>query len=60
MYCKYCGTKLRDNAKFCKSCGKKVVIEEKRSGDKQEETIPNEGASIQEETKNVDKKIDIE
>ena len=24
MYCKYCGTKLADNARFCGSCGKNI------------------------------------
>lgn len=28
MYCKYCGTKLPDEAKFCMGCGKSVGAEE--------------------------------
>ena len=25
-YCSYCGTKLDDDAKFCKNCGKEVIV----------------------------------
>ena len=28
MYCRYCGTKLLDNDKYCGKCGKKLVIEQ--------------------------------
>ena len=28
MFCKYCGSKLSENAKFCKKCGKEVKIQE--------------------------------
>jgi len=27
-YCAYCGTKLRENAKFCEGCGKTPLSEE--------------------------------
>jgi hypothetical protein len=26
-YCQYCGTKLRENAKFCEGCGRKLLPE---------------------------------
>ena len=29
MYCRYCGTKLLDNDKYCGKCGKKLAIENK-------------------------------
>lgn len=28
MYCRKCGTKLNDNAKFCKNCGEPVINKE--------------------------------
>lgn len=31
MYCRKCGTKINDNAKFCDSCGEAVVIMKQRS-----------------------------
>lgn len=31
MYCRKCGTKINDKAKFCDSCGDKVVIVRQRS-----------------------------
>lgn len=30
MFCKNCGKKLSDNAKFCTGCGEKVVLEEEK------------------------------
>ena len=32
MFCKYCGSKLPDNASFCVTCGKKVATEDYASG----------------------------
>jgi len=28
LYCQYCGTKIRENAKFCEGCGRKIKSKE--------------------------------
>lgn len=45
MKCKYCGTQLSDNAKFCRTCGKKVELEKikENSGNLISKEIHNQG-----------------
>ena len=39
-YCIYCGTKLREKAKFCEGCGKEPFSEEKMKQTLRKELIP--------------------
>ncbi|VVB75064.1 zinc-ribbon domain protein [Candidatus Tiddalikarchaeum anstoanum] len=40
MFCEDCGKEIKDNAKFCKYCGAKVVVEEKPEEVVREEAAP--------------------
>lgn len=56
MYCRKCGAKLSDTAKFCDSCGAEVkVIKQRSDAQKYEERRKNEKTK---ETKKKDKKIE--
>ena len=33
MFCKYCGTKVEDNVKFCRGCGKSLIAKEEKNED---------------------------
>lgn len=39
MYCKYCGQKINETAKFCKYCGEKLTTEEKEYQQEKETPI---------------------
>ncbi len=55
MYCKNCGNKLNDGAKFCAKCGSKV---EQESGEKAESVVSTPEVKLNEQSENV--KIDAQ
>lgn len=60
MYCKYCGTKNRDTANFCKHCGMKIA--KKTNENITKETITNGSISRESDVKsqNLDSNTPIE
>lgn len=51
MFCKYCGSKLRDDAVFCTNCGKKITavkVEEKPEVQEKQKAKETVGKEIQE------------
>ena len=46
MYCKKCGTKNKDDARFCANCGEKLVIPPQQQA-KQQPAQPKQQPSFQ-------------
>lgn len=59
MYCRYCGSVLRENVKFCTHCGKpiddgKITIISSETAEKLKEQTKNIGNKISESVKKID------
>lgn len=61
MYCRKCGTKINDTAKFCDSCGEAVVLVKQRSEVEkfQSKVAKEENEKMQQKTKKEKKRMDL-